>query len=121
MSKTNNLSFVYFCFGWHFFGSGEKYKFLPKKFSSPSLFKMILIGFIFSVIDAAGKPPADLLDGDINWLGDYEECLAIHSNLTFNSSVTLNPVPAFNGEYCLVGIPLNVPPNPVSKCEEIHE
>lgn len=82
---------------------------------------MILIGFIFSVIDAAGKPPADVLGGDINWLGDYEECLAIHSNLTFNSSVTLNPIPAFHGEYCLVGIPLNAPANPVSKCEEIHD
>ena len=104
-----------------FFWLWRKIQISPQKVELSVPFKMILIGFIISVIDATGKPPADLLDGDIIWLGDYEECLAIHSNLTFNSSVTSNPVPAFNGEYCLVGIPLNAPPNPVSKCEEIHK
>ena len=63
------------------------------------------------MIDAAAKPPADFLDGDITWLGDYEECLAIHSNLTEDTAIA-----PFDGEYCLVGIPIpaKVIPNPVS-------
>ncbi|CAC5410947.1 unnamed protein product [Mytilus coruscus] len=62
------------------------------------------------VIDAAAKPPADFLDGDITWLGDYDECLAIHSNLTENMEIA-----PFDGEYCLVGIPIPAKtiPNPL--------
>ena len=38
-----------------------------------------------------GKPPPGLLDGNLNWLGSYDECLAIDVHV--NSS-------SFNGRYC---------------------
>ena len=38
-----------------------------------------------------GKPPPGLLAGNLNWLGSYDECLAIDVNV--NSTV-------FSGRYC---------------------
>ncbi|XP_052091571.1 nose resistant to fluoxetine protein 6-like isoform X2 [Mytilus californianus] len=77
-----------------------------------AVFKALLEGQNWAerMIDAAAKPPADLLGGDITWLGDYDECLAIHSNLTENMEIA-----PFDGEYCLVGIPIPVKtiPNPL--------
>jgi hypothetical protein len=29
---------------------------------------------LFSVIDAAGKPPSNILGGGRMWLGDFDEC-----------------------------------------------
>ncbi|XP_063422394.1 nose resistant to fluoxetine protein 6-like isoform X2 [Mytilus trossulus] len=78
-----------------------------------AVFKALLEGQNWAerMIDAAAKPPADFLDGDITWLGDYEECLAIHSNLTKDTVIA-----PFDGEYCLVGIPIpaKVIPNPLA-------
>ncbi|XP_071156465.1 nose resistant to fluoxetine protein 6-like isoform X2 [Mytilus edulis] len=78
-----------------------------------AVFKALLKGQNWAerMIDAAAKPPADFLDGDITWLGDYEECLAIHSNLTEDTAIA-----PFDGEYCLVGIPIpaKVIPNPLA-------
>lgn len=61
------------------------------------------------MLDAAAKPPPAILDGNLKWLGDYDECVAVRSNLT-------DKVKPFMGEYCIVGAPLpgSNPPNPVS-------
>ena len=47
-----------------------------------------------SVMDAAGKPSPDLRMLNLNWVGSYQECLAIDST---NSS---NNVTRFSGKYC---------------------
>ncbi|XP_076092954.1 nose resistant to fluoxetine protein 6-like isoform X1 [Mytilus galloprovincialis] len=82
-----------------------------------AVFKALLKGQNWAerMIDAAAKPPADFLDGDITWLGDYEECLAIHSNLTEDTAIA-----PFDGEYCLVGIPIpaKVIPNPLAAASQ---
>ncbi|XP_069123540.1 nose resistant to fluoxetine protein 6-like [Argopecten irradians] len=45
------------------------------------------------LIDAAGKIPAGLLDGNMMWTGSYDECLAVHAG-------------KFDGKYCMASLPL---------------
>jgi hypothetical protein len=49
------------------------------------------------VIDAAGKPPANILGGGTLWWGDYEECIAVKASTNF-SEILYN----FDGQYCKV-------------------
>ena len=55
--------------------------------------------FLIAVIDSWGKPPSSVLEGNLNWLGSYDQCRSIVSpnnpNSTFDS---------FEGQYCLVNI-----------------
>jgi len=48
----------------------------------------------FLVVDAWGKIPEGILSGHINFLGDFDECLAVRSPLQ-----EANP---FRGKYCLI-------------------
>ncbi|XP_060603088.1 nose resistant to fluoxetine protein 6-like [Ruditapes philippinarum] len=56
-------------------------------------------------LDATGKIPSGILNGNIFWMGEYDEC--VNSTATImtgpNSSVPTHP---FNGQYCKLGIPL---------------
>jgi hypothetical protein len=56
-------------------------------------------------LDATGKIPSGILNGNIYWMGEYDEC--VNSTATImtgpNSSVPSHP---FNGQYCKLGIPL---------------
>ncbi|XP_021346367.1 nose resistant to fluoxetine protein 6-like, partial [Mizuhopecten yessoensis] len=45
------------------------------------------------IIDAAGKIPSGILDGNILWTGSYDECLAVQAG-------------TFGGKYCKATIPL---------------
>ena len=47
--------------------------------------------FYFVVIDAAGKPPSNILGPNLNWVGSYEECLSIKAT---------EQTGPFNGMYC---------------------
>lgn len=49
------------------------------------------------MIDAAGKPPANILGGGTLWWGDYEECIAVKASTNF-SEILYN----FDGQYCKV-------------------
>ena len=49
--------------------------------------------YSFKVIDAAGKIPSGILEGDMMWTGSYDECLAVHAG-------------RFDGKYCMGSLPL---------------
>ncbi|XP_033763772.1 nose resistant to fluoxetine protein 6-like [Pecten maximus] len=56
------------------------------------------------VIDSWGKPAAGILDGNINWLGSYDQCLSIEPEYQEENTFQLN--------YCVSGFKynaLNVP------------
>ncbi|CAG2247223.1 unnamed protein product [Mytilus edulis] len=53
----------------------------------------------FKMIDAAGKPPANLLGGGFKWLGDYDECMDIKGSTTVGNNETL-----FGTEYCMLSV-----------------
>lgn len=44
-------------------------------------------------MDATGKVPTGLLQGNLNWLGSFSECLAIRANGQDEQE-------AFRGQYC---------------------
>ena len=56
---------------------------------------------IVSVIDASGKPPSGILQGNWNDLGDYHQCLRIN---------TVADNMQFQGKYCTIRIPLEQNP-----------
>lgn len=56
----------------------------------------------FIVIDATGKPPADIFGGNLIWLGVYEECLSVQASVAVNNT-SYN----FGGQYCLMTVPIN--------------
>ena len=59
------------------------------------------------MIDAAGKPPANILGGGFKWLGDYDECLVIEGDAN-KDNITYT----FGGQYCMMSIvnPKAIPP-----------
>jgi len=50
------------------------------------------------VVDALGKPSSGILDGAVQWVGDYDECMRINSD-------TQAP---FDGKYCKMSLPINM-------------
>ncbi|KAL3870699.1 hypothetical protein ACJMK2_038743 [Sinanodonta woodiana] len=54
-------------------------------------------GWALKFLDAMGKPPSGILDGQILWLGSYDEC--VDANV-------LNNATQFRGQYCLADIPM---------------
>lgn len=56
------------------------------------------------MIDASGKPPSDIINGNTGWLGSYDECLSIKNDKSEFGQLP----PPFNGQYCIVGLPLNI-------------
>lgn len=60
-----------------------------------------------SVLDAFGKPGSNLKNGQIKWLGSYEECLATEAKDYYVTAEGLKSTPAlFAGRYCAITIPL---------------
>jgi Nose resistant-to-fluoxetine protein, N-terminal domain len=53
---------------------------------------------IFAVIDANAKLPSGVLNGNLNQLGDFDQCLNVISS---NKK--------FKGQYCLASIQLSLP------------
>lgn len=51
------------------------------------------------MIDAAGKPPANLLGGGFKWLGDYDECMDIKGSTTVGNNEMI-----FGTEYCMLSV-----------------
>lgn len=71
----------------------------------------MLYVFLFIVIDAAGKLPANVLGGALIWPGGYEECLAVNGATVVNQT-------NFNveGKYCLTSIRIpNMPVNALTQ------
>ena len=54
---------------------------------------------VILVFDATGKPTPSILNGALNWPGDYDECLAVPA--TYNISQTHY---TFQSQYCSVSI-----------------
>ena len=61
------------------------------------------IASYFVVLDAMGKPPSQLLNYHLHWLGSYEECVAIEA--TVNVSGQLNH--PYKGRYCSATFPFS--------------
>ena len=61
------------------------------------------IASYFVVLDAMGKPPSQLLNYHLHWLGSYEECVAIEA--TVNVSGQLNH--PYKGRYCTATFPFS--------------
>ena len=55
------------------------------------------------VVDAMGKPPSELLDYQLTWLGSYDECVAIHAQVNNTYGQLTSP---FKGRYCAAAFPL---------------
>ena len=49
-----------------------------------------------SVLDAVGKPGSNLLNGQVNWVGSYEECLSAQAQVNRSGEI-IHP---FEGQYC---------------------
>ncbi|XP_045194786.2 uncharacterized protein LOC123550421 [Mercenaria mercenaria] len=54
--------------------------------------------WVLQMVDAMGKPESGLLEGNLKWLGDYQECV--------NIKAVTDGVERFTGKYCKTGIPL---------------
>lgn len=64
--------------------------------------KLTFSFFIFSVVDAWGKLPSGVLNGDLYDLGDYDECLSISHNINSASGT-------FDGQFCLAQVTSPIP------------
>ncbi len=53
------------------------------------------------VVDAMGKLPSGVLQGDVTWLGSFSACRSIHIPAPNQSS---NATDLFKGQYCLTKI-----------------
>ena len=49
-----------------------------------------------SVVDSMGKPGSGILDGNVEWLGSFEQCKAAtevkRANISFNTQYCLAPM-----------------------------
>ncbi|KAK3592290.1 hypothetical protein CHS0354_032680 [Potamilus streckersoni] len=52
-------------------------------------------GWALKFLDAIGKPPSGILDGQLLWLGSYDQCV---------DAKTFNTTTEFRGQYCLADI-----------------
>lgn len=60
---------------------------------------MVII-LCFTVLDATGKPPIGLFQGNLNWIGQYDQCYRIQadrSNISTQETIEKN---VFQGSYC---------------------
>ncbi|GBM82280.1 hypothetical protein AVEN_44367-1 [Araneus ventricosus] len=60
-------------------------------------------GWAMKMLDSYGKPGSGILLGNINWLGEYDECVSIHAPSKENTNVG-----DFRGKYCTLQIPLKL-------------
>ncbi|KAL3842202.1 hypothetical protein ACJMK2_020242 [Sinanodonta woodiana] len=63
-------------------------------------------------IDASGKISSGILDGNINWIGSYDECLNLTAVVYTGVNQTGERLFPFTGKYCQLGIPLNPQKSP---------
>lgn len=56
------------------------------------------------MFDAASKLPSGIFEGNINWIGSYEECLDVKP--TLSGQQTVNKLQPFKPHYCTVTIPI---------------
>lgn len=47
-----------------------------------------------------GKPESDLLDGNVRWVGNWEECRAVQASV--NSTDGSEIIHPYSGKYCIV-------------------
>lgn len=55
---------------------------------------------MFLVLDSTGKPPIGLFQGNLNWVGQYDQCYKIEaerSNISTQETIEKN---VFQGSYC---------------------
>ena len=57
--------------------------------------------YLFLDIDALGKPGAGITDGNVQWLGSYDQCRGIKKTYIKNETKLEHPVHV-DGKYCLV-------------------
>ena len=56
--------------------------------------------FLPTVLDATGKPPIGLTQGNLNWVGQLDQCKLITVNRTNFMTGQLLQENAFHGSYC---------------------
>lgn len=66
------------------------------------------------MLDASGKLPVGLFQGNLNWIGQYDQCNLISANAT--DSATGESYIPFNGSYCDIKmkLPENLPNIPAA-------
>ncbi|GIX95608.1 NRF domain-containing protein [Caerostris extrusa] len=52
------------------------------------------------MLDSYGKPESGILLGNLNWIGEYDECVTAHAPEKENTSIG-----GFHGKYCTMQIP----------------
>lgn len=62
----------------------------------------VMIDWSLQMLDSMGKPPSGLLQGNIFWLGNYDQCITIEVDTRTNA--TIEHKTKFTGEYCLIEI-----------------
>lgn len=62
---------------------------------------MVTASFCYAVIDAWGKPGAGIKGGNIVWLGNFDECMAVKSGRPSNTSFFGDM--DFDANYCSIG------------------
>ena len=68
-----------------------------------------------SVVDAIGKPPSGLLDGNFKWLGNFDECIAITAMVNDSGAMSF----PYEGRYCLSSFKIKQLP-PVVRIDSTH-
>lgn len=60
---------------------------------------------LISVLDSMGKPPSDLLEGNLAWFGSFDECVKIRAVVGNNVSKSeVQESTPFVGKYCMAFI-----------------
>lgn len=66
-----------------------------------SIFYPIVFHCLESVLDSSAKIPSGLLRGNVNQLGDFDECLGVMAHVKLNEKTI-----RVQGKYCLANIDL---------------
>lgn len=62
-----------------------------------------------AVLDATGKLPPGVLQGNFNWLGSYDQCVKISAELpVYKNGTQIGTDKAFGGRYCSASIPIPI-------------
>lgn len=74
------------------------------------------------MIDSFGKPGAGVLDGNIKWLGSFDECLNIDPVVYGNPLKKTDPTTPFGTQWCdaKMPFPTDLLPVPISVCKNFN-
>ncbi|XP_045202094.2 nose resistant to fluoxetine protein 6-like [Mercenaria mercenaria] len=61
------------------------------------------------MVDAFGKPGTGILDYSVNWIGNYDECIAIQATAYQNPVAKEGPSTPYTGKYCTASFPFGPP------------